>query len=104
MTTPAHDDKGAYKVVLDEEQEGVYGSSRTGSLSARSPPPPSHFDHLLNHPALPVLCYCASSILMTVRLGSPFLPRSHCVTSGPELTWKATIPPAFHFYRPGYQQ
>ncbi|KAG0664052.1 GDP-mannose transporter into the lumen of the Golgi [Rhodotorula mucilaginosa] len=66
MTTPAHDDKGAYKVVLDEEQEGVYGSSRTGSLSARSPPPPSHFDHLLNHPALPVLCYCASSILMTV--------------------------------------
>lgn len=81
MTTPAHDDKGAYKVVLDEEQEGVYGSSRTGSLSARSPPPPSHFDHLLNHPALPVLCYCASSILMTVRLGFCFLPGSHCAPS-----------------------
>ncbi|GAA5873036.1 hypothetical protein JCM3774_000320, partial [Rhodotorula dairenensis] len=66
MTTPAHDDKGAYKVVLDEEQQGAYGSSHTSSLGARSPPPPAHLDHLLNHPALPVLCYCASSILMTV--------------------------------------
>ncbi|GAA5980790.1 hypothetical protein JCM10908_003869 [Rhodotorula pacifica] len=66
MSTPALDDKGAYKVLVDEEQEAAYGGSRTNSLTPRSPPPPSHFDHLLNHPALPVLCYCASSILMTV--------------------------------------
>lgn len=66
MTTPANDDKGAYKVVVDEEQESAYGASRSNSISSRSPPPSSQFDHLLNHPALPVLCYCASSILMTV--------------------------------------
>lgn len=68
MSTPTPDDKGAYKVVVDEEQAGSYPSSRSNSISSRSPPPPSHLDQLLNHPALPVMCYCASSILMTVRI------------------------------------
>ncbi|GAA5845698.1 hypothetical protein JCM11251_003931 [Rhodosporidiobolus azoricus] len=68
----AQDGKGDYKVVIDQESEPALAASRAqsfssqGGLPGRTAPPPSSMDQLLNHPALPVLCYCASSILMTV--------------------------------------
>ncbi|GAA5957394.1 hypothetical protein JCM10213_009328, partial [Rhodosporidiobolus nylandii] len=70
----AQDGKGDYKVVIDQESEPALAPSRQGSFASqgglggtRSPAlgAPSSVDSLLNHPALPVLCYCASSILMT---------------------------------------
>ncbi|BGP12187.1 GDP-mannose transporter into the lumen of the Golgi [Rhodosporidiobolus nylandii] len=80
----AQDGKGDYKVVIDQESEPALAPSRQGSFASqgglggtRSPAlgAPSSVDSLLNHPALPVLCYCASSILMTV-VNSEFLSPS----------------------------
>jgi GDP-mannose transporter len=69
----ANDGKGDYKVVIDQEQDPALTPSRQPSFAAQGglagPGRLSHtsqYDRLLNHPALPVLCYCASSILMTV--------------------------------------
>ncbi|BGP21289.1 GDP-mannose transporter into the lumen of the Golgi [Rhodotorula toruloides] len=69
----ANDGKGDYKVVIDQEQEPALASSRQPSLATQGGlagsgrlSQPSQYDRLLNHPALPVMCYCASSILMTV--------------------------------------
>lgn len=75
--------KGDYQIVVDQDQDPALAPSRTGSFSASpavnrlASPPPSPLDAALNHPALPVLCYCASSILMTVR------SRSLCIRRTP---------------------
>ncbi|BGP44282.1 GDP-mannose transporter into the lumen of the Golgi [Rhodotorula kratochvilovae] len=68
----APDSKGDYKIVVDQEQDPALAPSRTASFAnpgglggGRIAPAPSPLDAALNHPALPVLCYCASSILMT---------------------------------------
>jgi len=71
----ASEAKGEYELVATQDQD----LERAGSRRAASPAP-SSLDRLLHHPALPVLCYCASSILMTVRL----LPLLH--SSEPALT------------------
>lgn len=72
------DAKGDYKVVIDQDSEAQLGPSRTASFAAQGGlgprASPTSFDHLLNHPALPVLCYCVSSIVMTVS--SPLCPLS----------------------------
>ncbi|GAA5974424.1 hypothetical protein JCM11641_005276 [Rhodosporidiobolus odoratus] len=68
----AQDGKGDYKVVIDQDADAALAPSRQGSFASqgglgRTPQPqPSSVDRFLNHPALPVMCYCASSILMTV--------------------------------------
>jgi hypothetical protein len=71
----ASDGKGDYKVVVDQDTEqglgGSGGSPNVMRASFSSPSgglrvQPSPIDQLMNHPALPILCYCASSILMTV--------------------------------------
>lgn len=74
MSAAASDSKGDYKIVVDQDQDPALASTRPASTFASpggarlASPPPSALDAALNHPALPVLCYCASSILMTVRL------------------------------------
>lgn len=65
----ASDGKGDYKVVVDQDVEGGAGpnSARASfTSSGRIQPATTPVDQLMNHPALPILCYCASSILMTV--------------------------------------
>jgi GDP-mannose transporter len=52
--------KGDYSLVIDTDERKTAGMP---SLPASSGGP---VDSLLNHPALPVMCYCAASILMTV--------------------------------------
>ncbi|GAA6024990.1 hypothetical protein JCM10207_002104, partial [Rhodosporidiobolus poonsookiae] len=72
------DGKGDYKVVIDQEADAGLHPSRQhslagqGGLSPRLPPPSSTADRIANHPALPVLCYCASSILMTFVVSGKF--------------------------------
>lgn len=68
----ANDSKGDYKVVIDQDSEPALAPSRNASIASQGGmgsrgQPPSGVDAFMNHPALPVLCYCASSILMTVR-------------------------------------
>ncbi|TNY23744.1 UAA transporter family-domain-containing protein [Rhodotorula diobovata] len=71
MSAAASDSKGDYKIVVDQDQDPALASTRPASTFASpggarlASPPPSALDAALNHPALPVLCYCASSILMT---------------------------------------
>ncbi|GAA5886658.1 hypothetical protein JCM16303_001401 [Sporobolomyces ruberrimus] len=70
----ASDGKGDYKVVVGDDPESGLGSGPSLSPNLRSSfsagsglrPQPAPVDQLVNHPALPILCYCASSILMTV--------------------------------------
>ncbi|GAA6026316.1 hypothetical protein JCM11491_003427 [Sporobolomyces phaffii] len=70
----ASDGKGDYKVVVDQDTEQGLAAGGQGSQPMRASfsasgglrVPPSPVDQLVNHPALPILCYCASSILMTV--------------------------------------
>ncbi|GAA5860375.1 hypothetical protein JCM8547_003482 [Rhodosporidiobolus lusitaniae] len=63
------DGKGDYKVVIDQDSEPALGPSRQASFASQGGlgprAPAGQFDALLNHPALPVLCYCVSSIVMT---------------------------------------
>ncbi|GJN91966.1 hypothetical protein Rhopal_004994-T1 [Rhodotorula paludigena] len=65
-----NDSKGEYKVVIDQDSEPALAPSRNASIASQGGmgsrgQPPSGVDAFMNHPALPVLCYCASSILMT---------------------------------------
>ncbi|GAA5826082.1 hypothetical protein JCM3770_000980 [Rhodotorula araucariae] len=62
----APDAKGDYKIVVDQEQDPALGPPRTPSFSNHGTMGATPLDAVLHHPALPVLCYCASSILMTV--------------------------------------
>ncbi|GAA6044259.1 hypothetical protein JCM8097_002099 [Rhodosporidiobolus ruineniae] len=76
MSLPSHtDDKGQYKIVVDQDQDPALAPSRSASFASQGGlggprAAPSNMDRIANHPALPVLCYCASSILMTVRSSS----------------------------------
>lgn len=52
--------KGDYSLVIDTDER------KTATLSSQVASSAGLGDSLLNHPALPVMCYCAASILMTV--------------------------------------
>lgn len=62
--------KGDYQVVIDvdsitqEEKKGLIGSGGGERSSNNNTPAP--LEIVVNHSALPVLCYCAASISMTV--------------------------------------
>ncbi|GAA5847282.1 hypothetical protein JCM9279_000220 [Rhodotorula babjevae] len=60
----ASEAKGEYELVATQDQDKDLERA-SGRTSRAASPAPSSLDHLLLHPALPVLCYCASSILMT---------------------------------------
>ncbi|GAA5964609.1 hypothetical protein JCM21900_002658 [Sporobolomyces salmonicolor] len=68
MASPS-DGKGDYKVVIDQDADPALAPIRNSSFTAQGGRPlvPSTKDMLLNHPAFPIVCYCASSILMTVQ-------------------------------------
>ncbi|GAA5880168.1 hypothetical protein JCM1840_007638 [Sporobolomyces johnsonii] len=68
MASPT-DGKGDYKVVIDQDADPALAPIRNSSFSAPGGRPPvlSSTDMVLNHPAFPIVCYCASSILMTVQ-------------------------------------
>lgn len=54
-----------YRIILG--QDDVDKRNQTHNFNSLHQPSSSRpFDFILNHPALPVMCYCAASILMTV--------------------------------------
>lgn len=64
--------KGDYSLVVNEDASELkdFGprSSSGSTTPVLSPPSRNHasVDFVLNHPALPIFCYCISSIFMTV--------------------------------------
>jgi hypothetical protein len=58
------DDNQEKRNSLDNKRDSLaYPINSNLNISSSHPSP---IDFILNHPALPVMCYCAASILMTV--------------------------------------
>ncbi|GAA95563.1 uncharacterized protein L969DRAFT_85250 [Mixia osmundae IAM 14324] len=62
--SPVHSEKAAFLTNMRVDDTSNGKSGKTGMNAAMGTG--VTYDHIMNHPALPVACYCLSSILMTV--------------------------------------